>query len=325
MLPNSRSLLHRTASAIGWWTSSDWPQGEAAPLPHTLETLAETAVAGGYSAGISLGFCPPIKSPSTAAFGHANLETGTAADEDSLFRIGACTRQMTAAAILLLVEQSRLRLTDRVDALLPGEPDTDAVYVGDLLLGEGAAYARLGRIVERVTGQIFADFVTDTLLLPAGMIASRFAHPSQIMPHRAAGYRLAADRTHDFRNAGAGHVLPAADGLYATAGDLLLWNRALHNGRLLAHATVEMMVKPAAEGSPCPTLEPFLERPKRGFGMETARLFGRRAFWQHGQAPGFDAWLFHFPDDRADLALLANTEQGAATILEPVLRAILRV
>jgi CubicO group peptidase (beta-lactamase class C family) len=310
---------------IGWWASPDWSAGEAEPLPHRLETIAETAVAGGYSAAIGLGFSLPIKSPSTIAFGQANLETGTAADEDSLFRIGACTRQITAAAILLLIEQSRLRLADRLDIFLPGERGAEQITVGDLLLADAAGYALLGRIVEHVTGQIFTDFVADALLLPAGMIASRFAHPTQIMPHRAAGYRLAAERVHDLRNAGAGHVVPAADGLYANAGDLLLWNRALHTGRLLARGTVELMVGAHAGSSPCPVLAPFAERHKSGFGIEVGRLFGRRAFWQHGQAPGFDAWLFHFPDDRADLALLANTEQGATTVLEPMLRAILRV
>lgn len=325
MLPTSRSLLHRTASVIGWWSSSDWQAGEPAPLPHTLEALAETAVAGGYSAAIALGFSLPIKSPSTLACGQANLETSTPADEDSLFRIGACTRQMTAAAILLLAEQSRLRLADRLDAFVPGEAGADQLTIGDLLLGDNEAYRLLGHIIERVTGQIFADFVTDTLLLPAGMTASRFAHPSLIMPHRAAGYRLATERVHDFRHAGPGHVTPAADGLYASAGDLLLWNRALYSGRMLARDTIELIVGAHAEANPCPILSPFLDRHRRGFGIELGRLFGRRAFWQHGQAPGFDAWLFHFPDDRADLVLLANTEQGATTVLEPILRAILRV
>ena len=51
MLQTSRSLLQRTASAIGWWTSSDRSPGEAAPLPYTLETITESAIAGGYAIG----------------------------------------------------------------------------------------------------------------------------------------------------------------------------------------------------------------------------------------------------------------------------------
>lgn len=325
MLLTSRSLFQRTASAIGWWTSSDRVPGEAAPLPHTLETIAESAVAGGYAAGIGLGFCLPIKSPVASGFGRANLETDTPVTGQTLFRAGAIARQITAAAILLLAERSELKLEDKLDVFRPGEPGADQLSLRDLMLADNNSYALLGRIIEDVTGQSFATFVTENLLLPAGMTSSLFPNPSEIIPHRASGYRLANERAHDFRNAGAGHVVAAADGLHTTADDLLLWNRAFYNGRLLARSTVDFMTQASAESSACPVLQPFLGRHARGFGLEVGRLFGRRAYWQRGQAPGFDAWLFHFPDDRADLTLLANTEQGAATILEPMLRAILRV
>ena len=320
MPATSRSLLHRTASAIGWWAASDHAFGESAPVPHMLETIAETAVEGGYSAGIGLGFCLPIKSPATAAFGKAKLETAAPVREDSLFRIGACTRQFTAAAILLLAERSLLRLTDAAETVLP---DAGQASLRDMLLADDAAYILLERIVERVTGTRFAAFVTDNLLLPAGMVASGFPEPTA--PDRVSGYRLADDRAHDFREAGVGHGTAVGDDLHATAGELLLWNRALYSGRLLARRTIDLMTTPGVEGSPCPILGTALDRHVRGFGIEVGRIFGRRAYWQRGQAPGFDTWLFHFPDDRADLALLANTEQGAATILEPMLRAILRV
>ncbi|MBW8742890.1 MAG: beta-lactamase family protein [Sphingomonas sp.] len=325
MLQTNRSLLHRTASAISWWASPDRVSGEAAPLPQTLGAIAESAVAGGYAAGVGLGLCLPIKTPAFAGFGWANLETQTPVDRDAIFRVGACTRQVTAAAILLLAERGELRLDDTIDIFLPNEPDTGRVRVRDLLLANNAAYALLGRIVEVVTSESFVGFVTGALLGPAGMTASRFPNPTEIIPHRASGYRLAGGCAHDFRNAGAGHGAVAADGLYTTASDLLLWNRALHSGRLISRSALDQMIYAGGESGPCPALAPFLDRHARGFGLEVGRLFGRRACWQHGQAPGFDAWLFHFPDDRADLALLANTEQGATTILEPMLRAILRV
>jgi CubicO group peptidase (beta-lactamase class C family) len=285
-----------------------------------LETIAETAVDGGYSAGIALGFCLPIKSPASAAFGQANLATATAVGEDSLFRIGACARQFTAAAILLLAERSLLRLTDTAETILP---DAGPASLRDMLLGDAADYIALERIVARVSGTRFATFVTDNLLRPAGMMTSGF--PDQIAPDRVSGYHLCDDRAHDFHAVSASHGTATANDLHATAGELLLWNRALYSGRLLARRTVELMITPGMHGSPCPILGTAVDRHTRGFGIEVGRIFGRRAYWQRGQAAGFDTWLFHFPDDRADLALLANTEQGAATILDPMLRAILRI
>jgi len=324
MLLTNRSLLTRTASVLGWRTMAERTADEA-PLPDVLQALTESAVAGGYSAGIALGFRLPIKSPVCMAFGQANLETRTPVDRETSFHAGACTRQLTAAAILLLAERSELRLDDTINVFLPGEPGADELSLRALLLADRAAHALFGRIVEQVTGESFVDFATENLLIPAGMQNSRFADPTQIIPHRAAGYRLASERAHDFHNVGAGHGPICAEGLYTTAGDLLLWNRALYSGRLLSRGMVELMTTAGAQGTACPILEPFLSRHGRGFGLDVGRLFGRRAFWQRGQAPGFDAWLFHFPDDRIDLALLANTEEGAATVLEPMLRAILRV
>jgi hypothetical protein len=52
-------------------------------------------------------------------------------------------------------------------------------------------------------------------------------------------------------------------------------------------------------------------------------MFGRRVFWHSGGIQGFNAILLHFPDDRADLVLLSNTDNGAVPIFEPALRAIL--
>ena len=324
MLHANKSLLHRTAAAIGWWTSAGGSADELG-LPQTLETIAESMIVGGYGAGIGIGFCLPIKYPAAVGFGRANLETGTEVTAETLFRIGACTRQFTAAAILLLAERSKLRLEDSIMAFFPEAYDAGDVTVRHLLAGDENSYALLGRLIERVTGESYADFVTQALLIPAGMAASRFDDPARIMPHRASGYRLADDRVHDFRNVPPVRAMVAADGLCATAGDLLLWNRALYSGRILSRDAVQVMTMASAGETICPILAPMLSRAGRGFGLEVGRLCGRRAFWQRGQAPGFDAWLFHFPDERIDLALLANTEQGAATVLEPMLRALLRV
>ena len=60
-----------------------------------------------------------------------------------------------------------------------------------------------------------------------------------------------------------------------------------------------------------------------GYGLEISRMFGRRVFWHSGGIQGFNAILLHFPDDRADLVLLSNTDNGAVPIFEPALRAIL--
>lgn len=57
-----------------------------------------------------------------AAYGRANLELAAPMQPDMVFRLASLTKQFTAVAILLLVEQGRLALDAAVGSLLPGYP-----------------------------------------------------------------------------------------------------------------------------------------------------------------------------------------------------------
>lgn len=56
------------------------------------------------------------------AFGVANIESNTELSLDDSLQIGSVTKQFTAAAILLLAEQGKLKLSDTLDAFLPDYP-----------------------------------------------------------------------------------------------------------------------------------------------------------------------------------------------------------
>jgi CubicO group peptidase (beta-lactamase class C family) len=54
-----------------------------------------------------------------SAQGHMDLATGRAMRTDTVFRLASMTKPVLSAAILLLLEEGRLRLTDSVSAFLP--------------------------------------------------------------------------------------------------------------------------------------------------------------------------------------------------------------
>lgn len=54
--------------------------------------------------------------------GMANLELGVPVEPDMVFRIGSITKQFTAVAILMLVEQGKLSLNDSISKFLPDYP-----------------------------------------------------------------------------------------------------------------------------------------------------------------------------------------------------------
>lgn len=68
------------------------------------------------------------------AYGFANLEERIAATPSTNYRLASVTKQFTAAAILLLAEDGRLRLDDPVRKWLPSLPDaTNGVTIRHLL------------------------------------------------------------------------------------------------------------------------------------------------------------------------------------------------
>jgi len=68
------------------------------------------------------------------AYGMADLELGVVLEPDMIFRIGSMTKQFTAVAILMLVEQGRIALSDPIVKFLPDYPAQGrAVTVEQLL------------------------------------------------------------------------------------------------------------------------------------------------------------------------------------------------
>lgn len=64
------------------------------------------------------------KDVKTAAYGLANLEHHVPATTNSVFEIGSVTKQFTATCILLLQQEGRLSIEDRISRHLPNAPVT---------------------------------------------------------------------------------------------------------------------------------------------------------------------------------------------------------
>jgi CubicO group peptidase (beta-lactamase class C family) len=58
----------------------------------------------------------------TAAYGMANLEWQTPATPETVFEIGSITKQFTASAILLLAQEGKLSVDDKISKYLKGTP-----------------------------------------------------------------------------------------------------------------------------------------------------------------------------------------------------------
>jgi CubicO group peptidase (beta-lactamase class C family) len=100
------------------------------------------------------------------------------------------------------------------------EPGTSEQY-------SNSGYEVLGGIVEAASGQRYADYVAEHITSPAGMTDARTAHdgdPGVATPYLGEGYDQPAPIA---------KAPSAAGGGYATARDLLRFQTALADGRLL--------------------------------------------------------------------------------------------
>lgn len=67
------------------------------------------------------------------AFGKANLELGSDMSVDNVFELGSMTKQFTAVAILMLEQQGKLKVGDRISKYIPDYPNGDKITIHHLL------------------------------------------------------------------------------------------------------------------------------------------------------------------------------------------------
>ncbi len=67
------------------------------------------------------------------ATGKANLELNKNLDPSSVMQLGSMTKQFTAIAILMLEEQGKLKVTDRITNYIPDYPAGDSITIHHLL------------------------------------------------------------------------------------------------------------------------------------------------------------------------------------------------
>ena len=80
--------------------------------------------------GISIGVVSADKLVWSKHYGYAEAETKRVADNDTVYRVGSITKQFTALALLQLVEQGKMRLTDPLEKHVPEVRSVQKSYAG---------------------------------------------------------------------------------------------------------------------------------------------------------------------------------------------------
>src|SRR5215469_434048 len=162
-------------------------------------------------------------------------------------------------------------------------------------------YILLGMIVEKVSGQSYADFLKANIFEPLGMKDSGYDRAGDILKQRASGYQILH-----------GHVANAdfidmsvpfsAGGIYSTVEDMYRWNEALaEEGKLLSAESLKKMFTEYPEAAH--------EGQHYGYGIVISRLkFGKLLYYHGGGIEGFSSSIQRYPNDRVCIVVLSNLD-----------------
>jgi len=173
---------------------------------------------------------------------------------------------------------------------------------GQRWLYNNSGFFLLGYIIEKITGESYADHLRKTFFEPLGMKSTGVHNSTDIIEHEAYGYSWTDGRVRkavnwDMSRAG------GAGALYSTVDDLLLWNEALFGGKLIGEANLQ-----AAE-TPVITAEDK-EKSKEegyGYGLMISKLRGLRVVGHGGGLQGFSSYLMAVPEERFTVVVLCNS------------------
>lgn len=160
-------------------------------------------------------------------------------------------------------------------------------------------YILLGMIVEKISGQSYADFLKTNILEPLRMSESGYDKARKIIKERASGYDMI-----DGRVANADFIdmtIPfSAGGIYSTVEDMHRWNEALtENGKLLSPDSLKQMFTEYPEA--------VHEGQHYGYGVVISRLkFGKLLYYHGGGVEGFSSSIQRYPNERVCIVILSN-------------------
>ncbi|HEY9503246.1 MAG TPA: serine hydrolase domain-containing protein, partial [Pyrinomonadaceae bacterium] len=220
--------------------------------------------------GVSLAVLRHGKPILLRSYGLANVEHQVPIKPETIFQSGSIGKQFTAAAVMLLVQDNKLSLEDKISKYFPDVPATwKDITVWNLLthtsgLGDyppeidlkrdyteeelfasfkkaalsfepgsswdysNSGYVILGILIRKITGKFYGEFISERIFQPLQMTTARVISEADIVPNRAAGYRLVQGELKNQEWVSPSTNSTADGSLYFSILDLVKWDAALY-------------------------------------------------------------------------------------------------
>lgn len=270
------------------------------------------------------------------AYGLADYEWNIKNTIDTKFQLASVTKQFTAAAILLLVEQKKLSLADKLSKFFPDYPKADSVTIHMLLShtsglalgfkelalstinadsayseikkmpyefspGTKSAYSNIGyyllaKIIEKVSGEKYAVFLRKNIFEKAGMKNTGVSNNDSIISKKAKIY-CRTEKGFIHNPYINWTVNIGHDGVYSTVEDLALWDKTLYGTTILSAEMKNLMFTPHSD-----------ENWGYGFIINPFYNHGHQLIAHDGGFFGTMTSFNRFTDDKIFVTVLSNNE-----------------
>jgi len=319
-------------------------------LRHKIDGVVNDALAKTGVPSASLAIVKDGKIAYLQAYGTARIDPPTPAKPDMRYSIGSISKQFTAAALLMLQEQGKLSLDDKVSKFVPGLARGDEVTIRQLLSHTSGYqdfwpqdYA-MPIILQPITAQQIMDMwakkpldfdpgtkwqYSNTNYVIAGVIAEKASGvPLVQFLHQHVFTPLGMKSIADIDSGSLGPNDPAGYIRYAI-GPLRPAPKEGH-GWMFAAGELAMTAEDLAKWD-ISIIDQKLMKPasyrefskevllnngvgtQYGLGVDVTNDSGRRRLEHGGEVSGFTAENIAYPDDGAAVVVLTNQDAAAAS------------
>jgi D-alanyl-D-alanine carboxypeptidase len=310
----------------------------APPLQAKVDALVRATMFHQHLPGLSLAIARGGAVLYARGYGYRDLAHHIPSESSTVYNLASNSKQFTASAVMLLVQEGKVRLDDTVSRYLPEFRYGARITIRNLLNHTSGIpdYAALDNLPHRATAKQFVDLVRDAPLdfapgttfeysntnyVMLGMIVeqvsgisySEFLSQRVFVPLHMTGAstRVIPDSqpdgalgyTYDRKIVLAPQTpddLGYGDGtVNASVLDLVKWDAALDGGRVVNAASWRAMTH-------APLHAGYGPRGGYGFGLDLSTLYGHREVSHEGFNVGFASVNATFPDDDIEIVALSN-------------------
>jgi D-alanyl-D-alanine carboxypeptidase len=291
--------------------------------------------------GLSLAVVKDGKIVKAEGYGLANVELNVPATAQTVYKIGSVSKQFIAAGIVLLVQENKILLDDKISKFLEGTPDTWKEITVRHLLTHTSGIVREAPGFDPLKIQPDVDVIKTAYSLPLGFapgerseysntgyfalaeivrkasgkpwedfLTERLFTPLAMNSTRATTItEIVQNRANGYvwtanklQNASVFFALRPSGAFLSSVLDLAKWDAALYTDKILNQSVRNEMWSPVKLNNG--TTHPY------GFGWYLDTVSGHKLVRHGGSLPGFRAEFARFADDKLSIIILANGDNA---------------